>query len=463
MIQKGGKKMRSKALSILVVLSMVMLLVAACGPTPEPQTIVETVVETVEVEKEVTVVETVEVEKEVTIVETVEVEVTAVPEATAPPDVECPETIKIGSVTDVTGPLASFGAYFRWAFDYFIEEKNADGGVYVAECDKKIPLEMLYGDHSADEQKAVTEMEYLVEQGVVVLTGSTAIMPLGQVVAEKNGIPLVVANGSLTEPFQQGFRYIFSTSWMNNEMATWPFMLAEYFGMENPVIGFMEEQNLMGIDYSSNLQAEALKRGYTDLVIQKYQRFGGDYSTQILAFKDAGVNFVYAPMIGPDGMTFWAQMKELDFNPDAALMLIAPADRASWLSFGDDANYVITTNDYHWATGYPGAAEFDAAYQADHDGDHATELAGDGYAALQIIVDAIERAGSLDADKLRDAIAATDMVTIKGPIAFYPNGMPIREYFAVQYLDGVETIIWPADMAETDPVFPFPAWTDPNR
>ncbi len=65
--------MRSKTLSILIVLSMLGLLAAACGPAPEP----ETVVQTVEVEKEVTVVETVEVEveKEVTVVETVEVEV----------------------------------------------------------------------------------------------------------------------------------------------------------------------------------------------------------------------------------------------------------------------------------------------------------------------------------------------------------------------------------------------------
>jgi branched-chain amino acid transport system substrate-binding protein len=381
--------MRSKNLSILIVLAMLVAMVAACGPTPTPQTIIETV----EVEK--TVVE------EVTVVETIEVEVTSVPEAPVAPAAECPETIKIGSVTDVTGPLASFGAYFKWAFDYFIEEINAGGGVYVAECDKKIPLEMVYGYHSADEQKAVTEMEYLVEQGVVAITGSTAIMPLGQVVAEKNGIPLVVANGSLTEPFAQGFRYIFSTSWMNDEVTAWPFMLAEYFGMENPVIGFMEEQNLMGIDYSSNLQAEALNRGYTDLVIQKYQRFGEDFSTQILAFKDAGVDFLFFPMLPMDAMPFWGQMKELDFNPDAVLGLITPADRATWTSLGPNANYIITTNDYHWATGYPGAAEFDAAYQADHDGSHATELAGDGYAALQIIVDAIERAGSLDPDKCR--------------------------------------------------------------
>ncbi len=82
--------MRFKTLSILIVLSMLGLLVAACGPAPEPQTVIQTVevekevtvVETVEVEKEVTVVETVEVEveKEVTVVETVEVEVTPVVE-----------------------------------------------------------------------------------------------------------------------------------------------------------------------------------------------------------------------------------------------------------------------------------------------------------------------------------------------------------------------------------------------
>jgi len=375
---------------------------------------------------------------------------------------EAPPTIKIGAVIDVTGPLAGFGAEFSWAFDYAEEVFNADGGVYVAEYDARIPIEVLLGDHSADEQKAVTEMEYLASQGVNVFTGSTAIMPLGQVVAERVGIPIVIANGSTTGPFAQGMRYVFSTSWMNNEMATWPFLLSAYLDPTwTPTIGFMEEQNLMGIDYGYYFRQECITR-QANCVIQGYQRFAGDFSTQILAFQDAGVDFVYAPMIGPDGMKFWTQMQELNFVPKAILQLIAPADRRSWVTL-PEFDYVITTNDYHWATGYPGAAEFDTAYQADHNGEHATELAGDGYAAIQIIVDAIERAGTLDPVALRDAIAATNMTTIKGPIQFNPNGTPIRPYFAVQYIGGVETIIWPAEMRETAPVFPFPAWTDPNR
>ena len=62
--------------TLLVVISML----AACAPAT-PETIVETVVETVEVEVEKTVVETVEVEVVETVVETVEVEV----EVEAPP------------------------------------------------------------------------------------------------------------------------------------------------------------------------------------------------------------------------------------------------------------------------------------------------------------------------------------------------------------------------------------------
>jgi multiple sugar transport system substrate-binding protein len=72
----------NKKVAILLVVVMLATFLAACGATPEPETVVQTVevekevtvVETVEVEKEVTVVETVEVEKEVTVVETVEVE-----------------------------------------------------------------------------------------------------------------------------------------------------------------------------------------------------------------------------------------------------------------------------------------------------------------------------------------------------------------------------------------------------
>jgi peptide/nickel transport system substrate-binding protein len=70
--------MKAKKLTLIGVLVVLSLLLAQCGATPEPQTVVQTV----EVEK--TVMETVEVEK--TVVETVEVEKEVVKEVTAVPE-----------------------------------------------------------------------------------------------------------------------------------------------------------------------------------------------------------------------------------------------------------------------------------------------------------------------------------------------------------------------------------------
>jgi len=62
-------------------------------------------------------------------------------------------------------------------------------------------------------------------------------------------------------------------------------------------------------------------------------------------------------------------------------------------------------------------AELNAAYQAEF-GRPADLLTGPSYACVQILADAIERAGTLDRDAIRDAIAATNMTTVSGPVTF---------------------------------------------
>ena len=101
--------MKAKSLTLMVALVVLSLLVAQCGPSAEPEVIIQTVevektiVETVEVEK--TIVETVEVEK--TIVETVEVEKTVVEEVevTAVPAPEGPTGTLVRAVSTFPNSL----------------------------------------------------------------------------------------------------------------------------------------------------------------------------------------------------------------------------------------------------------------------------------------------------------------------------------------------------------------------
>ena len=49
-------------------------------------------------------------------------------------------------------------------------------------------------------------------------------------------------------------------------------------------------------------------------------------------------------------------------------------------------------------------------------------ITGPAYACVQALANAIEKAGTLDRAKIRDAIAATDMMTVIGPLKFRPDG-----------------------------------------
>src|SRR3989442_165095 len=70
--------------------------------------------------------------------------------------------------------------------------------------------------------------------------------------------------------------------------------------------------------------------------------------------------------------------------------------------------------------------------------------------------DAVTRAGSLDREKVRDAIAATDMTTVIGPVKFRPDGTGIVQSVFVQWLNGKQELIWPRESATAPLAYPAP-------
>ena len=69
---------------------------------------------------------------------------------------------------------------------------------------------------------------------------------------------------------------------------------------------------------------------------------------------------------------------------------------------------------------------------------------------------AIARAGSLDRDRIRDAVAATDMTTVIGPVKFRADGTGIVNAVFVQWLNGKQELVWPRDSATAKLAYPAP-------
>jgi branched-chain amino acid transport system substrate-binding protein len=69
---------------------------------------------------------------------------------------------------------------------------------------------------------------------------------------------------------------------------------------------------------------------------------------------------------------------------------------------------------------------------------------------------ALGRAGVADREKVRDAIAATDMTTVVGPVKFRPDGTGIIQSVFIQWINGAQELVWPKESATAALAYPAP-------
>src|SRR5438093_1506774 len=171
------------------------------------------------------------------------------------------------------------------------------------------------------------------------------------------------------------------------------------------------------------------------LAAQGVVAYLGGFGSDLHAAAASVADLVLGLPTPPDGMTIVKQMKELGLNPKMTLLIRAP-DPPIWSkNLGKDGDYVVLAPGWHHGVKAPGVKELNEAHTKKI-GRPADPITGPAYANVQILAAAISHAGSLDKDKIRDAITATDMTTVIGPVKFRPDGTGIVNAVFVQWLNG---------------------------
>jgi branched-chain amino acid transport system substrate-binding protein len=112
-------------------------------------------------------------------------------------NLESKEYILIGRVNPATGPLAGFGLGTPFIEDKAIEAVNAEGGIYIKEYDKKLPIKIIYADSESNPTKASEAASKLCLQDKVdIIIGSHTPETVSPVAssAERSGIPCVTVD-----------------------------------------------------------------------------------------------------------------------------------------------------------------------------------------------------------------------------------------------------------------------------
>ena len=371
------------------------------------------------------------------------------------------QTVKIGAVVPLTGRYAALGGQVRTGYEIALEQINAGGGVTVG--GKKLRLELVMLDDESDPTKTVARLETLATQGVVAYLGGAGSDLHGAAasIADKNKIPYLGVAFAFHGIHKQGLRYLFSPFPKSPDLTkeTFAFLDASIPAPQRPrKVALILERTDWGKEMGSLWESLAKQNNYQVVASGEYAPGAKDFSDLILRAKSASAEAVFTLPSPPDGMTIVKQMKEFDFSPKASVFIRA-SDPPVWSqNLGKDGDYVLLSPGWHFAARYPKVAELNEAHQK-LSKRPADPLVGPSYACMQILADAIPRAGDLDRDKIRDAIAATKMTTVVGPVRFRPDGTGEVKVFFQQWLKGKQELVWPKEFATATFAYPAPAFT----
>jgi branched-chain amino acid transport system substrate-binding protein len=344
---------------------------------------------------------------------------------------------KIGLVAPFTGPLAAFGEAQDW-----IQAGVKDAFGKIVNNGKPVSIELIVKDSQSNPNRASEVAGELINKDQVNLlltkdTPDTTNPAADQ--AELAGVPCISTNcpwqpwffGRKGDP-AKGFDWTYHFFWGLEDIIGSYVGIWDQSGAQKVVGGLFPNDadgNAWG-DPKLGLPGPLAAAGYKLIDPGRYQPLNNDFSAQIAAFKKAGVEIVTGVMIPPDFATFWSQAAQQGFKPKVVTVgkaLLFPTTLDSFGSRGDGL-----TTEVWWAPTYPykssltgvSAAELCSSYEK-ASGKTWTATLGFSHAILEVAVDVVKRAKDFnDPKSILDAIAATDLQTIVGPIKW--TGKPVK-------------------------------------
>jgi ABC-type branched-subunit amino acid transport system substrate-binding protein len=365
---------------------------------------------------------------------------------------KAPQEIKVGVVQAQTGMYAAFGQGGLFGVKAAAEDVNKLGGVDVG--GKKVPIKVVAVDSESDPNKAGSLAEGLAVQDKVnfLLSGDEPppMHPGVSQVADRYKIPYVTSVGPL-EPWG-AMRQESPTKWQYTwatglfaivtpaaagdfrsgpgytVMNTWTSMLDQFGSQTNKKVGIIASDDPDGRGWYTLFGPALTKLGYTVVGLDKNVGLvpmeTTDFSSVIKTWKDNGVEILWGNCPGFFFGAVWKQAQSLGFKPKIVSIgrgALFHADVSAW---GGDLPLAVGTEVW-WDPSLkdsPGIGDTTPASLAERwtaaTKQPVNPSIGPGYRAMQVLIDAIQRAKSLDGEKVNAALALTDLKTIGQRVKF---------------------------------------------
>ncbi len=378
------------------------------------------------------------------------------------------EPINVGLWVALSGSQVDLGTMSRNGAQMAVDDINSQGGIKALGGTK---LNLVVADITSDAAQVPTVIERNLSQnrmagavGCGVSQFTLSALP----VMEKRGVPMVTSSIS-DDITKQGYKNIFQIapkgSMFGAMQVEFLSFLKKKYNIPVEKVGFIYENTAYGTSTAGGLRKIAEQEGYKVVIDQSYPAGFSDAAPLVTAVKSAGAQAVFPVSYTVDGTLIVTTMHQMSYLP----VLIGGGAAFIWpdihKSLGDKVNGIFSVGSWSWdsknITSDSQKVDVTRRYKEKY-GSYMPEQAGEHYAAVWVLKEAMEAAGSADPARVRETLSKIKITSgpatmmQPGTIQFDETGMS-REVFPtmIQWQNGEPHTVYPEKAQNVDVAWPI--------
>jgi len=372
------------------------------------------------------------------------------------------EVLRLGAAVSFTGKYAKEGELLKKGYELWKEMVNSRGGIRIG--DKRYKVEIVYYDDQSDPRTTAKLVEKLITEDRIKFIlgpyGSSQVFASAGVV-EKHRALMVQGGGASSKIYSQGYRHVFGVFNVAPDYGKNLIELAASLKPKPKSVAIIYEKDIFSEDAARGALDTAKRMGLRVVLFESYPKGTQDLSSLMLKIRLKKPDVIIGAGHFKDSVLVVKQLKQFRINPMFLGLTVGPPVPAFVKALGKDAEYTFGPVQWTKAFSYRdplfGSTEGYVKAFREKYGEEPEYHAAGGTAAALVLQLALEKAGSLEVEKVREALLSLRVETFYGVIGFDETGKINTKPMAVIQIQGGKPLtVFP--FQEAKPVYPKPAW-----
>jgi len=385
------------------------------------------------------------------------------------------KTVIIGFTASQTGKLNVEGMRQINGLNLWIEQVNAAGGVKLADGTVVKFAPKFYDDESNKDrvQELYTRLISTDKADFLISPYSSPLADAAAVIAQQYRRIMITTGAASDSTYKKGFTLVYQAYTPASRYLTGAVDILQKLVPEAKKIAIIHENDKFSTDVVNALKKYAEAKGFQVPLFEGYDSGTTDFAPFINKIPQP-IDAVMGGGHFADTTTFARQLYEKKVNTKMIALLVAPPE-PKFAELGEACISVIGSSQWEPLCKYrpeaakaqgiewfgPTVPEFLKAYQEKYGKEEPSYHSAGGYVAGLILQRAIEKAGSINTDKVKDALDQENIYTFYGLIKFdtSPKNHGLQTGHEMVYIQWqkdkegkpIKQVVWPEAAATASP------------